>query len=91
MVRGNDKQGIIIRDFFYGTERIYKTLQFADGSEMRLSDKGFELWQTDETEKITAGGVDDIIHAGGGDDRVNAGHGNDTIIGGRGNDSLYGG
>lgn len=91
MVGGSDKQGIIIRDFFYGTERIYKTLQFADGSEMRLSDKGFELWQTDEKEEITAGGFDDIIHAGGGDDRVNAGHGNDTIIGGRGNDILYGG
>ena len=91
MVGGSDKQGIIIRDFFYGTERIYKTLKFADGSEMRLSDKGFELWQTDEKEEITAGGFDDIIHAGGGDDRVNAGHGNDTIIGGRGNDILYGG
>ena len=91
MVGGSDKQGIIIRDFFYGTSQISKTLKFADGSEMRLSDKGFELWQTDEKEEITAGGFDDIIHAGGGDDRVNAGHGNDTIIGGRGNDTLHGG
>ena len=91
MVEGSDKQGIIIRNFFYGTSQISKTLKFADGSEMRLSDKGFELWQTDEKEEITAGGFDDIIHAGGGDDYVNAGHGNDTIIGGRGNDILYGG
>lgn len=91
MVGGNSKQGILIKDFFYETARLYKTLQFADGSKMRLSDKGFELWQTDEKEKIMAGGFNDIIHAGGGNDEIRAGHGNDTLIGGKGNDILYGG
>lgn len=91
MVGGNSKQGILIKDFFYGTARLYKTLQFADGSKIRLSDKGFELWQTDEKEKIIAGGFNDIIHAGGGNDEIRAGHGNDTLIGGKGNDILYGG
>ena len=90
MVAGSETQGIIIRDFFYGIDRTYKTLKFADGSIIRLSDHDFLLHQTDQSERITAGGYDDIIYAEGGDDYIDAGHGNDILIGGTGNDELRG-
>ena len=90
MVNGNENEGIILKDFFYHENYRNKTLQFDNGSRMRLSDKGFELFQTDAAEVIYSGGFADIIHAGGGDDTVYAGHGDDVIIGGKGNDNLNG-
>ena len=90
IINGNENEGIILKDFFYSESYRGKTLKFADGSRMRLSDIGIELFQTDADEMIYGGGHGDIIHAGGGDDTVRAGHGDDMIIGGKGNDRLEG-
>ena len=68
---------------------VVETIQFADGSQMRLVD----LLEpgTEGNDIIITGPSDDIIRAKGGDDYVFTDGGNDFIDGGSGNDILDGG
>ena len=101
ILNGDEKQGIIINNFFNGNDYKIETLEFADGSEVAFNQIGFELQQNNQTNGLNTTNYNDIIHlfdtpsnnvnVGAGNDVAYGGAYNDTIIGHTGNDILYGG
>ena len=90
VVKNNETQGILIKDFMRGVSYKIEELSFYDGSSVHLSEIGLTLQQTNDTETIKGTEFGDTIYANGGDDTINAGAGDDTIYGGAGCDKIYG-
>ncbi len=83
-------QGMVVKNFFYGTYYKIESLEFADGTIFSLVDNTLELHQTDKNDTIQGTDNPDIIFGHGGDDRIDGYGDNDIIIGGTGNDTLIG-
>lgn len=90
-LNGDRSQGVIIENYFSGSQYRNETLVFADGSCFNLAENGLTLTQTNGDESFKATDFDDVIFAGDGNDEIKAGSGNDIIDGGLGNDRLEGG
>ncbi|MBS4774052.1 MAG: hypothetical protein KHX55_07260, partial [Proteobacteria bacterium] len=90
IINNDENQGMRIVNQFYGSNRIEK-IEFADGTEMMLTDTGMIFSQTNANDSVKGTDYDDVIYGNGGNDTINAGDGNDILIGGTGNDELTGG
>ena len=102
IVNNDEKQGIILVNFFYSGEYRLNDVSFADGSSLNLATSGLILNQhfsafdtitgTAYNDEINAQNTYSVtINAGYGNDVIRAGSGNDTINAGDGNDILSGG
>ena len=83
-------QGVIIQNFFNSSHYQVEKLEFADGTTVPLTERGFELVQNDRADNVSGTDYDDTIYGKGGNDTIYGGSGNDTLIGGKGNDRLEG-
>ena len=101
ILNGDETQGLILRSFFntYDDNAKNKVLEFADGSQVMMNKRGYELVMT-KAGSLTATNYDDIIHVTeestrvwgkGGNDIIYGGAGDDDLRGEGGNDELYGG
>jgi Ca2+-binding RTX toxin-like protein len=104
---GNQGDSILLPNFQYDVSRVVETLQFADGSQVRMANLIDPATEGDDVifgsplvDEISAKGGndtittyedDDVINGGAGNDTIDAGWGNDVLIGGTGNDTLIGG
>ena len=83
-------QGVIIQNFFSSSYYQVEKLEFADGTTVPLTERGFELVQNDGADNVSGTDYDDTIYGKDGNDTIYGGSGNDTLIGGKGNDRLEG-
>ncbi len=91
ILNGDEKQGIIINNFFNGNDYKIETLEFADGSEVAFNQIGFELNQNSQTNDLTVTTYDDIVHLfDTPSNSVNVDAGNDVVYGGNYNDKITG-
>ena len=101
ILNGDETQGLILQSFFntYDDNAKNKVLEFADGSQVMMNKRGYELVMT-KAGSLTATNYDDIIHVTeessrvwgkGGNDIIYGGAGDDDLRGEGGNDELYGG
>jgi Ca2+-binding RTX toxin-like protein len=104
---GNQGDAIVLPNFDYNTQHVVETLQFADGSSMRLPtlvDPGTEgddvifgsyfedvIHGKGGNDTVTTYESDDTVYGGAGHDIIDTGAGFDLIVGGQGNDTLTGG
>ena len=90
-VKGDENQGIIIKNFNGGLNYKIEDLYFYDGSVVHLSEIPLTYRQNDEDEILYLSDNGDTIYAEGGKDQITGGMGNDTIAGGKGWDVINGG
>ena len=101
ILNGDETQGLILQSFFntYDDNAKNKVLEFADGSQVMMNKRGYELVMT-KAGSLTATNYNDIIHVTeessrvwgkGGNDIIYGGAGDDDLRGEGGNDELYGG
>ena len=83
-------QGVIIQNFFSSSYYQVEKLEFADGTTVPLTERGFEFIQNDGADNVSGTNYDDTIYGKGGNDTIYGYSGNDTLIGGKGNDRLEG-
>ena len=83
-------QRVIIQNFFSSSYYQVEKLEFADGTTVPLTERGFEFIQNDGADNVSGTNYDDTIYGKGGDDTIYGDAGNDTLIGGKGNDRLEG-
>ena len=83
-------QGVIIQNFFSSSYYQVEKLEFADGTTVPLTERGFEFVQNDGADNVSGTDYDDTIYGKGGNDTIYGYSGNDTLIGGKGNDRLEG-
>ena len=83
-------QGVIIQNFFSSSYYQVEKLEFADGTTVPLTERGFEFIQNDGADNVSGTNYDDTIYGKGGNDTIYGYYGNDTLIGGKGNDRLEG-
>ena len=89
-VKGDENQGIIIKNFNGGLNYKIEDLYFYDGSVVHLSEIPLTYRQNDEDEILYLSDNGDTIYAEGGKDQITGGMGNDTIAGGKGWDVING-
>ena len=83
-------QRVIIQNFFSSSYYQVEKLEFADGTTVPLTERGFEFIQNDGADNVSGTNYDDTIYGKGGNDTIYGYSGNDTLIGGKGNDRLEG-
>ena len=91
IVKGDETQGILIKEALNNSSYAIDYLDFADGSSVPFSSTGLTFAQKEITETINATNFDDIVNAEAGNDTINAKDGNDILNGGAGNDTVEGG
>ena len=91
IVKGDETQGILIKEALNNSSYAIDYLDFADGSSVPFSSTGLTFAQKEITETINATNFDDIVNAEAGNDTINAKDGNDILNGGAGEDVLNAG
>ena len=90
IVKGNENQGMIIKNFFWRQNYKIEDLYFNNGERLSLPDINLTLRQSDDGEIIRVKDNVKVVYANGGNDTVHGSNNADVIYGGDGFDTLNG-
>ncbi|MGB0467511.1 MAG: calcium-binding protein, partial [Pontibacterium sp.] len=80
---------VLLQSFYYRNNHHIEWLEFADGSQLSLSEIT-ALEGTDEADNLSGNSGNEVLSGLDGNDSLNGNEGDDTLSGGEGNDTLYG-